>query len=181
MSTGSPYAVPVHLCDDAVMAQDDAPPPDEPGLDFLRELVDRYGVDGLTERLAAAIEEAEAGRVTGPALEEATAWIEQEHGSRIPTGTATGSWSFSGTAVGVAPVAIQAGDHVAVTLNETARIDVTSSLPTNMEILARVQETFFYLVGLWGLLDVPPEVIPFALLMALAIVVVRIRVKQRSE
>jgi hypothetical protein len=57
--------------------------PEDQARAFLRDLVDRYGVEGLTDRLAAAIAEAEEGRVAGPALDEATAWLEQEHGPRI--------------------------------------------------------------------------------------------------
>ncbi len=175
--------------------------PEDQARAFLRELVDRYGVEGLTDRLAAAIKEAEKGRVAGPALDEATAWLEQEHGPRIASfageghltlsgGSAAGAM-FAGTghltvsaamaAEGIVHKAVQdvvtATDQAAITVTETARV-IATSLPTNMQVMEHVHQVFWYLVGIWGLMDVPIEAVPFVLLMTLAIVVVRIRLKQ---
>jgi len=52
-------------------------------LAFLQSLISEYGVDGLRERFRAAIEEAEAGRVAGPGIQEATAWLESVHGEQV--------------------------------------------------------------------------------------------------
>jgi len=41
-----------------------------------------------------------------------------------------------------------------------------------MQVIAQVQETFWYLINLWSLTQTP-EVIPFALLLAPVIVVTR--------
>ncbi len=178
-------------------------PPEEEALTLLRDLVDRYGVQGLTERLGAAIEEAEAGRVAGPALDEAAAWLEDDQGPEIVALTGEGRLTtvpvvpsvaamFSGTgtlsaiaevvAEGVVQKVAQdvatATDQAAVTVTEAARVVVTTDLPTNLQVMAQVHDAFLYLVGLWGLLEVPIEAVPFVLLMALAIVVVRIRLKQ---
>lgn len=196
--------------------------PDEQGESeataFLRDLIDRYGVKGLTDRLAAAIEEAEAGRVEGPALNEATAWLEQEEGAHIAAfGTARLNLFAAGAAsaaAGTAHLALNAGavvhgratgevagatdsvaavvtharaafdvagatDSAAVSVTEAAHL-VVSALPTNMQVIAQVEQTFWYLVNLWSLTQVPTEVIPVALLLALAIVVTRIRIKQAN-
>lgn len=67
-------------------------------------------------------------------------------------------------------------DQAAVTMTETAHLGA-STLPTNMQVIAQVQESFCHLINLWSLTQ-PPEVIRFALLLAHAIVVTRIRVKQ---
>lgn len=207
------------MCDHSGVAEA-SEAPNEQGLEFLRDLIDRYGVDGLTERLAAAIKEAEA-RVPGPALDTATAWLEREQGHRIasvagearltlsasgagapssggtahlsltasgagaPSAVATAHLSF--TAAGTAGDAVvhkfaqdvvTATDQVTVTVTEAAQVVATTGLPTNTQVAAQLHEVFWYLVGVWGLLDMPTEAVTFMLLLTLAIVVVRIRLKQ---
>jgi hypothetical protein len=177
--------------------------PEEEALAFLRDLIDRYGVQGLTERLGAAIEEAEAGRVAGPALDEAAAWLEDDQGpeivaligegrlttvpvvpsvaamfSGLGTLSATAEVMAEGIVPKVSPDVVTATDQAAVTVTEAAQVVVTADLPANLQVLAQVHDAFLYLVGLWGLLEVPVEAVPFILLMALAIVVVRIRLKR---
>ena len=58
---------------------------------------------------------------------------------------------------------VTATDQAAITVTETARV-IATSLPTNMQVMEHVHQVFWYLVGIWGLLDVPIEAVPFVLL-----------------
>lgn len=99
-------------------------------LAFLQSLISEYGVDGLRERFRAAIEEAEAGRVAGPGIQEATAWLESVHGEQVRsfTGaamlTATATLTASGV-VGQASEVINVVVHDVATAADTAVISVT--------------------------------------------------------
>jgi hypothetical protein len=197
---GQPRQTTAWPCKDGKVTQPSDPPAEEQALAFLRELVDRYGVDGLQDRLSAAIDEAEAGRVAGLALDEATDWIEEDHGDRlegfvghgrltVSPATVFGAAAFggSGTLSGVGEVVTKAAqdaatavDQAALSVTETAQVVITN-LPTNLQVLTMVHDTFLYLTGLWGLLNVPVEAIPFGLLITLAIVIARIRIKQSGD
>lgn len=171
--------------------------PEHEALSWLRELVDKYGVEGLKERIAGAIQEAEDGRVEGPGIEAAATWLEKEQGPPVPKlGVFGGEGHLTLSAAGVSATAgalslsgegtLSLGQHLHRSLTEVAggtdhvMVEVTKAvdLPSNVQVLAMVHDAFFYLLDAWGLLHVPVEVVPFALLMALAIVVLRIRLKQ---
>lgn len=160
---------------------------------FLRSLIDEYGVDGLTERFRAAINEAEAGRVTGPAIQEATDWLESVQGEQVRSFTGAAMLAVTATLTAGAVVGQTSGlvekfaqdfatasDTAAISVTEASEVvlSTVANLPTNMQVMAQVNDMFWYLINAWSLLRTPIEVVPFVLLFALAIVVTRIKLKQ---